>query len=285
MNVISDGFFAGKIGELEDISRQLRLDVIEMLYRAQSGHPGGSLSAVEIIATLYFKVMRIDPGNPKKQDRDRFILSKGHGAPILYAALARRGYFNKEELSDLRQIGSILQGHPDMKKTPGVDFSSGSLGQGLSVGCGMALGSRLNKFRNRIYVLLGDGELNEGQVWEAAMSASKFRLNNLVAIVDHNRVQLDGTTDEIMPMEPMADKWKAFGWNTYEVDGHSIRDIINVLENTGIENDMPNVIIARTVKGKGVPFMENRHQWHGKPINREEYEMACNELEKGRWQH
>lgn len=282
MGVISNGSFVNRVDELKEISRQLRLDVIEMLYKAQSGHPGGSLSAVEIIAALYFEGMNIDPQNPKKQDRDRFILSKGHGAPILYAALAKRGYFDKEELSNLRQIGSILQGHPDMKKTPGVDISTGSLGQGLSIGCGMALGSKLDGIDNRIYVLLGDGELNEGQVWEAVMSAAKFRLNNLIAIVDHNGVQLDGTTEEIMPTGYLADKWKAFGWSVQEIDGHNIKDIISALGMAHAGQNRPSVIIAKTIKGKGVSFMENDYRWHGKVINLEDYNIACSELEKDR---
>ena len=266
--------------DMEKVAAWLRLDVIEMLYKAQSGHPGGALSAADIITALYFKVMDIAPKEPSKTDRDRFILSKGHAAPILYAALARRGYFSIDELSTLRQIGSILQGHPDMKKTPGIDFSSGSLGQGLSVGCGMALGSRMKKLDNMIYILLGDGELNEGQNWEAAMAAAKFKLDNLVAIIDMNGVQLDGFSCDIMPIEPLTDKWKAFGWNILEIDGHCMQEILQALNTVKEKNGMPSAIIAHTVKGKGVSFMENDYRWHGKQINKEEYEIACTELRR-----
>jgi len=270
--------YDNEIEELKAIAKRLRADVIEMLYKSQSGHPGGSLSAVEIITALYFKILAIDPKNPRLDTRDRFILSKGHCSPILYAALAERGFYPKEELNTLRKIGSILQGHPDMKKTPGVDISSGSLGEGLSVGCGMALGSKLNNIKNHIYVLLGDGELNEGQIWEAAMSAAKFKLNNLIAVVDRNGVQLDGTTEEIMPMEPLAQKWRAFNWNVYETDGHDIGAIINTIEAAKKSEQSPSVVIARTIKGKGVSFMENKHQWHGKPIDKESYNLALAEI-------
>lgn len=263
---------------LNQIAKQLRIDIIETLYKSQSGHPGGSLSAVEILTALYFEVMNINPKNPELLTRDRFILSKGHAAPVLYVTLAQKGYFFKEELKTLRQLGSILQGHPDMKKTPGVDFSSGSLGQGLSVGCGMAIGSKLNNINNYVFVLLGDGELNEGQVWEAAMAAAKFKLDNLIAIVDYNKVQLDGTTDEIMPLEPLVEKWKAFNWNVYEVDGHNIKSILESINEAKQSKGAPSVIIARTIKGKGVSFMENMYQWHGKPINEVDFMKARQEL-------
>lgn len=263
---------------LKNIAKEIRVDIIEMLYRAGSGHAGGSLSSVEIIVSLYFKVMKVDPNFPQMVDRDRFILSKGHGAPALYAVLARRGYFDKRKLNTLRQVESILQGHPDMKRTPGVDFSSGSLGHGLSVGCGMALGARFAGIKNHVFVLLGDGELNEGQIWEAAMAASKFNLTNLIAIIDRNRLQLDGTTQEIMPLEPLKEKWKAFNWHVLEVDGHDISSLVHILENAKSYNKAPVVIIAETVKGKGVSFMENNYIWHGKPLSREEYQQALLEL-------
>lgn len=263
-----------KTEEFDAICSKLRLDIIEMLHNAGSGHPGGSLSVVEILVALYFSVMHINPPNIHFPERDRFILSKGHAAPGLYAVLAERGYFNKEELSTLRKIGSRLQGHPDMKKTPGLDFSSGSLGQGLSVGCGMALIARLEKLPSRIFVLLGDGELQEGQIWEAVMSAAKYKLSNLIAIVDYNGVQLDGKVSDIMPLEPLVDKWRANSWNVLEADGHSMEDLLKKLEIAEKMKNMPTVIIAKTIKGKGVAFMENNHQWHGKSINDETYMAA-----------
>ncbi len=264
--------------KLNDICKVLRKDIVDMIFRAGSGHPGGSLSAVEIVALLYFKIMNIDPKIPDKQDRDRFIMSKGHAAPILYAALARKGYFSTDELFTLRQLGSILQGHPDMKKTPGVDFSSGSLGHGLSIGCGMALGSRYSGITNRIYVLLGDGELNEGQVWEAAMLAAKYNLENITAVVDRNCVQLDGTSKCIMPMEPLADKWRAFGWNVIAADGHDVENLDNAFSKAQQDQNRPSVIVARTVKGKGISFMEGKYQWHGGRIDDETYSNACREI-------
>lgn len=263
---------------LQAVAHQLRLDIIQMLYKAQSGHPGGSLSAVEIMTTLYFHEMNINPEEPNGEGRDRFILSKGHASPVLYTTLAERGYFNKELLYTFRQLDSRLQGHPDMKKTPGVDFSSGSLGQGLSVACGMAMGSHMKDMHNRIYVLLGDGELNEGQVWEGAMFASKMKLNHIVAILDYNKVQLDGTTDDIMPMEPMVDKWIAFGWHVIEVDGHDIEALIGAFAEARLCEDKPTIIIAHTIKGKGISYMENKFQWHGKPIQPEDYMKAMEEL-------
>jgi transketolase len=264
--------------DLGRIAGDLRIDIIEMLHKAGSGHAGGSLSAVEILTVLYFKVMRIDPSDFHMEGRDRFILSKGHAAPALYAVLAKRGYFGKAVLQTLRQTGSMLQGHPDMKKTPGVDFSSGSLGQGLSVGCGMAWGLKNRKINSNVYVLLGDGELNEGQIWEAAMAAVKFKVGNLIAIVDHNGVQLDGTTNVIMPMEDIPAKWRAFGWHVTEVDGHDFQSLIDTFENIKCIKDKPNVIIARTVKGKGVSFMENDYRWHGRLIDDKDFEKAIEEL-------
>jgi len=274
----------GKIsnGQISDIVSSVRINIINMLYRAGSGHPGGSLSEVEILIALYFGAMKIDPEHPDDETRDRFILSKGHASPGLYAVLAERGFFDKAELNTLRQIGSILQGHPDMKKTPGVDFSTGSLGQGLSVGCGMALGAKLKGLKSRIYVLLGDGELNEGQVWEAAMSAVKFKLDNLTAIVDRNHVQLDGTADDIMPMDPLSDKWKSFNWHVFNADGHDVGDMLRSIDEAiKIKDGRPSVIIAETIKGKGVSFMENDYRWHGKIIDGKEYETALYELGRG----
>lgn len=263
-----------------EIAADIRRDIIEMLHRAGSGHAGGSLSETEILVTLYYGVLRVDPTQPEMEDRDRFILSKGHAAPGLYAVLARKGYFPGEELTRLRRKGSILQGHPDMKKTPGVDFSTGSLGQGLSAGCGMALAGRLAGKDYRVYVLLGDGELNEGQIWEAAMAAAKLKLDNLVAIVDRNHVQLDGTSDEIMPLEPLADKWRANNWHVICADGHDCKELLSAFEEAKSVREKPVVILAETVKGKGVSFMEGDYHWHGKPINDEEYARAVRELQR-----
>lgn len=263
---------------LEEQARQIRIDILEMIYKAKSGHPGGSLSAADIVTTLYFHVLRIDPANPKWPDRDRFILSKGHACPVMYAALAERGFFSKEVLSTLRQIDSPLQGHPDMKKVPGVEMSTGTLGQGLSVGVGMALGGKLDKKGFRVYVLLGDGEVQEGQVWEAAMSASKYRLDNLTAIIDYNRLQVDGFVDDVMPIEPLGLKWEAFGWHVLEINGHSIAEILAALSEAKNIKHKPTCIIAHTIKGKGVSFMENRPEWHGKAPNEEQYRQALIEL-------
>lgn len=262
----------------EKLAREIRLTVLRMIYEAGSGHPGGSLSAVEIISTLYFDKMRVDPKNPAWEDRDRFIPSKGHCAPALYAVLAEKGFFPKSELSTLRQLNSILQGHPDMRKTPGVDMSTGSLGHGLSIGIGMALGGRLSKRDFYVYVLLGCGELNEGQVWEAAMAAVKYKLDHLIAIVDYNCYQLDGAQEEIMPLGDIVAKWKSFGWNVFEVDGHDPEEISDAIDEAKKRNGLPTVIIAHTVKGKGVSFMENTHLWHGRKISKEEYERAVSEI-------
>lgn len=264
--------------DLENTAKKLRRHVITMISTAGSGHPGGSLSAADIITTLYFNIMRHDPKNPKWQDRDRFILSKGHAAPILYAALAECGYFPLEWLSTLRKTGTCLQGHTDSKLTPGVDVSAGSLGQGLSVGIGMAMAAKLDKKDYRTYVLLGDGECQEGQIWEAAMFAPKYKLDNLTAIVDLNGLQLDGFTRDIMNLEPVADKWRAFNWQVLEIDGHDIQQILDAFKNAGAVKGKPTVIIAHTVKGKGVSFMENNVDYHGKAPNKEETEKAIKEL-------
>lgn len=263
--------------DLARISGDVRRDIVQMVYQAGSGHLGGSLSAVELMVTLYFRCLRIRPDDSLWPERDRFILSKGHATPVYYSVLARRGFFPLEELSTFRRMDSRLQGHPDMKKTPGVDFSSGSLGQGLSVGCGMAWSLRKEYMDGRVFVLLGDGELDEGQVWEAAMSAAKFGLGNVVAIIDRNGVQLDGKTESIMPLGSIGDKFRAFGWETLEIDGHDTAQISAALGAAG--GACPRAVIARTVKGKGVSFMEDDYRWHGRPLNEEEYRMAMCELE------
>ena len=249
-----------------------------MVYNAGSGHCGGSLSAAEIMAVLFFDKLRLDPSDPAWTDRDRFVASKGHCAPILYAALAHRGFFPVEELKGLRQLGHFLQGHPDMKCTPGIDISSGSLGMGLSVGIGMALAGRISGRSYYTYVLLGCGENQEGQIWEAAMSAAKFKLDNLIAIIDYNGVQLDGTLQEVMPLGDISRKWESFGWQTIEIDGHDVSQVGMAIEDAK-QRGQPTVIIAETVKGKGVSFMEGDHKWHGKPLNEEEYKAAMAELE------
>jgi transketolase len=249
-----------------------------MTTKAKSGHPGGSLSAADIITALYFHHLRHDPKNPKWEGRDRFILSKGHVCPALYAALARCGYFPREALWTLRQVGSILQGHPDLTKTPGIETSTGSLGQGLSIGVGMALAARLDGKGYRVYVLLGDGEIDEGQVWEAAMSAAHYKLDNLTAIVDFNGLQLDGFVKDVMSIEPVAEKWRAFGWHTIEVDGHNMREVLDALDAAERIKFKPTVIIAHTIKGKGVSFMENQVQYHGKALTEEQLKMALEEL-------
>ena len=263
--------------ELQRIARKLRRRIIDMMYEAQTGHPGGSLGIAEIMACLYFKVLRIDPARPEWEDRDRFVLSKGHAAPIYYATLMERGYFSEEVLSTYGDIDSCLQGHPDMQ-TPGVDMSSGSLGQGLSPGTGMALGARLKGKDLRVFVLLGDGEIQSGQVWEAAMAAAKFRLDNLVAIVDNNRLQVVGFVDSVMPIEPIADKWRAFGWHALEVDGHNVGEILRACDAARSERGRPTVIIARTVKGRGVSFMENAPEWHSKVLTDAERVQALADL-------
>lgn len=263
--------------DLEKRAQAIRRHIVNMIAEVGSGHPGGSLSAVEILTTLYFGVMKIDPNVPNDPERDRFILSKGHAAPVLYATLAERGYFAVETLSSFRRLGSPLQGHPDMRKVPGVEMSTGSLGQGLSVGVGMALGARLDHRYCRVYVLLGDGECQEGQIWEAAMAAGHYQLNNLVAIVDRNGLQIDGSTETVMTLSPLAQKWRAFGWNVVEVDGHSFSELFQALDSVAYAHK-PTAIIARTVKGKGVTFMEGAVEWHGKAPDRKQREKALEEL-------
>lgn len=268
------------IAHLQAQARLIRADIIRMVHTARSGHPGGSLSAADIVTALYFHVLRLDPANPAWPERDRFILSKGHACPVLYACLARRGFFPLSALGTLRQINGILQGHPALVKTPGLDTTAGSLGNGLSLGIGMALGLRLDRSPARVYVILGDGELDEGMIWEAALAGNKWRLANLTAIVDYNGLQLDGTTEQVMPLEPLAAKWQAFGWRTVEIDGHDMTAILAALAEAKSAG-APTVIIAHTVKGKGVSFMENQADWHGRAPNEAELEQALTEIEHG----
>lgn len=266
------------LDELVGTARRLRRHIIEMTARAGSGHPGGSLSAVEILTSLYFKVMRHRPQEPSWPGRDRFILSKGHAAPVLYAVLAERGYLPVEELLTLRQLDSRLQGHTDRNSVPGVEMTGGSLGQGLSFAVGTALAAGLDKADYRVYALLGDGECDEGQVWEAAMAAAHYRLDNLVAIIDRNNLQLDGWTWQVMNLEPLADKWRSFGWHVLEIDGHDFRQVVGALEGARLVKGRPVAIIAHTIKGKGVSFMENNLDFHGKAPTPEETQKALKEL-------
>ena len=267
------------IEELEEKANLLRLDVIKATSKAGSGHPGGSLSSADLMAALYFRIMKHDPNNPQWEDRDRFILSKGHAAPILYAALAETGYFPKEELLTLRKIGSNLQGHPVRGKVPGVEMSTGSLGQGLSMACGMALAGKLDKKEHRIYCLLGDGELQSGQNWEAAMLARHYHLNNLIAFVDRNYLQITGNTEKALSIDPVPEKWRAFGWNVLIIDGHDMLQIVEAIGKALQAKKLPTVIIMKTVKGKGVSFMENNCDYHGKTCCACDEQKAINELE------
>jgi len=268
-----------KIKELEDKAKLIRRHIIKMLTIAGSGHPGGSLSSADIVTGLYFSKLRHNPEDPKWPERDRFVMSKGHCCPLLYACLAESGYFPVEELWTLRKINSRLQGHPDMVKTPGVEMSTGSLGQGLAVGNGMALAGRLDKKDYRVYVLMGDGEIEEGEVWEAAMAGAHYRLDNVCAIIDHNGLQIDGPNKEVMDPESISEKWKSFGWNVININGHNIREILDALDATEQVKGKPTVIIAKTIKGKGVSFMENVVDFHGKAPTPEEGERALKELE------
>ncbi|MGA3085381.1 MAG: transketolase [Thermodesulfobacteriota bacterium] len=267
-----------QIRELEQIAVALRRDSLRMIYQRQAGHPGGSLSAADIMAVLYFNTMRIDPQNPDWPDRDRFILSKGHASALLYSTLARRGFFPASDLDHWGELTCHLQGHPDRLKTPGVDMTSGILGHGIAVGAGLALAANLQSRNYRVYVLLGDGECQGGIVWEGINACAKFGLANLTAIVDYNKVQLDGPVQEIMPMEPFNDKWRSFRWNVIEIDGHSIGQILASLDQAHYVKERPSVIIANTIKGKGVSFMENKAQWHGIAPNKEQFEAAMTEL-------
>ena len=266
------------VEDLQRMARILRRHIVTMIGRANSGHPGGSLSTVEILTSLYFRTMRHNPADPQWADRDRFVISKGHGAPALYAALAEAGYFPIEWLSTLRQVDSRLQGHPDMKRTPGIEFSTGSLGQGLSIATGMALAARMDQRNYRVYALLSDGECQEGQTWEAAMFAGHHQIDNLTVIVDNNGCQLDGLICTIMDLDPLAAKWKAFRWHTLEVDGHSFPELLEALDVARSTKGGPTVIIAHTVKGKGVSFMENNNEFHGKAPTPEQVARALEEL-------
>ncbi len=264
--------------ELAKIALNVRKGIIEGTFNAKSGHPGGSLSITEILTYLYFKEMNIDPAEPHKENRDRFVLSKGHAAPALYSVMAQKGFLPIDELKTLRKVDSRLQGHPSMHYLPGVDISSGSLGQGISAACGMALGSKLKGDAFRVYTILGDGEIEEGQVWEAAMYAAAKKLDNLVAFVDNNNLQIDGTVEEVNSPYPIPDKFVAFGWNVIEIDGHNFDEIEDALNKARACKGMPTAIVATTVKGKGVSFMENQVNWHGSAPNAEQYETAMNEL-------
>ncbi|MBQ2916721.1 MAG: transketolase [Clostridia bacterium] len=266
------------INELQKIARNVRIGIIESVYNAKSGHPGGSLSIADIMTVLYFNQMNVDENNPKSNSRDRLVLSKGHVAPALYSVLAEKGYFSKEELKDLRKINSVLQGHPDMRRIPGVDMSTGSLGQGLSVANGMAIASKLDHQGVRVYCICGDGELQEGQIWEAAMTSSHYKLDNLCVIVDNNNLQIDGNVDEVMSIYPIDKKFKSFGFEVINIDGHDMNQIIRALNKAKTVKGKPTAIIAKTVKGKGVSFMENVADWHGKAPKEEEYNIAIKEL-------
>ena len=266
------------IEDLKKKANEIRKDIIEEVYNAKSGHPGGSLSIADIMAVLYFNELRIDENIPIWEDRDRLVLSKGHCSPALYAALAERGFFSKEDLKSFRKLESNLQGHPDLNKVPGVDMTSGSLGQGLSVANGMAISAKMDNKDYRVYTVLGDGEIEEGQVWEAAMTANKYKLDNLCVIVDNNNLQIDGTIEEVMSSYPIDEKFKSFGFNVLNIDGNNIEEIINAFESAKQTKNKPTCIIARTIKGKGVSFMENKAEWHGKAPNEEQYKLAMEEL-------
>ena len=266
--------------QLKETARELRIESLKMIHNRGQGHPGGSLSCAEIMAALYFHQMRLDPARPDMEDRDRFILSKGHASAILYVALAKRGFFPVEELKTWGSIGGRIQGHPDRLKTPGVDMSAGCLGHGISIGAGLCLAAMLKGLYHRTYVLLGDGECQAGVIWEGAMLAAKYRLSKLIAIVDFNEVQLDGTVRDIMPLGPFREKWQSFDWNTISIDGHDMEAVLDALD-AAQTGDTPTVIVAHTVKGKGVSFMEGKAEWHGKAPNKEELALALKELSNG----
>ena len=278
MIIIKQGEMPVNEQMLKEQAKQIRRDIVSMVGAAKSGHPGGSLSAAEILTYLYFEEMNVNPAEPKWEDRDRFVLSKGHAAPVLYAALARRGFFPAEDLMSLRKIGSHLQGHPDMKKVPGVDMSTGSLGTGFSAATGIALACQLDKKPSYVYTLLGDGELQEGQVWEAAMSAAHYKLDNLIAFVDNNGLQIDGNIDDVLSPNPIDAKFAAFGWHVQVIDGHDFGQIADAVRVAKAETGKPSVIVAKTVKGKGVSYMENQAGWHGSAPNAEQVAQAMEEL-------
>jgi transketolase len=267
-----------KVSQLESYAKSIRSNIVAMVTEAQSGHPGGSLSAADILTTLYFAEMNVNPSDPHQVDRDRFVLSKGHAAPVLYATLAEKGFFPKEELLTLRKIDSRIQGHPSMKSLPGIDMSTGSLGQGLSAASGMALAARLDGRTNRVYAVLGDGELEEGMVWEAAMFAAHYKLDNLTAFVDFNGLQIDGPVSEVLSPLPIPEKWQAFNWHVIEIDGHDIQAIYAAIQTAKTIKGKPTMIVAKTIKGKGVCEMENKADWHGKAPSREQCELFMAQL-------
>ena len=268
-----------QVEQLQKMTKTVRKEIIEQVYKAQSGHPGGSLSIADILTVLYFNELNIDPKNPKWDNRDRVVLSKGHCSPALYSCLANRGFFEIKELEEFRSIEGKLQGHPDMNKVLGVDMTTGSLGQGLSAANGMAIAAKLDKKNYRVYCILGDGEIEEGQIWEAAMASSKYKLDNLCVVIDNNNLQIDGTIGEVMNSYPIDEKFKSFGFQVINIDGHNIEEIIKSFEVAKNIKDRPTCIIAKTIKGKGISFMENEVQWHGKAPNEEQYKQAIKELE------
>jgi len=270
--------FPMQVNDLKKMAVKMRGDIIDMIHTAQAGHPGGSLSATDIVTALYFRIMRVDPKNPTWEDRDRFVLSKGHACPVWYAALCNRGYYDRCHMGTLRKLGSILQGHACMKKTPGVDFTVGSLGQGICASVGMALGARVQKKNFHVYTIVGDGESQEGSVWEAAMAGAKWKLDNLTVIIDNNGLQNDTFTNDIMPLGDIPAKWRAFGWNVLECNGHVMEEVVDALEKAGEFKGKPTCIVAKTVKGKGVSFMENVPLWHGTAPNDEQYAVAMKEI-------
>ena len=270
-----------KIEELQQKARKVREDIIEEVYSAKSGHPGGSLSVADILTVLYFREMNIQPENPDWEERDRFVLSKGHCSPALYSCLANRGFFPVEDLKTFRNINSYLQGHPDKNKVPGVDMTTGSLGQGLSAANGMAIAGKIDQKDYRVYCVLGDGEIEEGQIWEAAMAASQYKLDNLCVIVDNNNLQIDGTIEEVMSSYPIDEKFRSFGFQVINIDGHDIEEIIKAFEVAKNVKGKPTCIIAKTTKGKGITFMENQAGWHGKAPNEEQYQQAMKEMRQG----
>lgn len=276
-------FFLERSREIDEvtlraIAREVRKDILKMTSEAQSGHPGGAMSAADIIVTLYYYKMRHNPENPKWEKRDRFVLSKGHVCPALYSVLARTGYFPLEKLHEFRKIDGDLQGHPDMHKTPGIEISTGSLGHGIGAAVGMALGLKLDKSDSKVYCMIGDGEAQEGSVWEASMAASHYNLDNLVVILDNNNLQIDGPVDEVMSIYPAVEKWKAFGWHVIEINGHDFKEIKEALDEADRVKFKPTMIVAKTVKGKGVSFMENRAEWHGKALPPDLLKEALKEL-------
>lgn len=268
-----------KLSHLSSVANEIRKGALTAVYSGKSGHPGGSLSIADILAYLYFEEMNVDPKNPKNPDRDRFVLSKGHACPALYAALALKGFFPVEELKTFRKLGSFLQGHPDMKHTPGIDMSSGSLGQGISAACGMALSGKISEKNYRVWTILGDGECEEGQVWEAAMFAAHYKLNNLCAFIDFNGLQIDGDVRQVMNPTPLDEKFRAFGWNVVCIDGHNFEEIEEAVE-AAKNSALPTAVIAKTIKGKGVSFMENEAGWHGNAPNEEQYKIGMADLAK-----